>query len=154
MYAKVNGSELVQYPYSFKDLRNDNPNTSFPRSLSTEILTAFNAVEVQKADEPTYDKRTQTCQRAENPTLVDGTWTLGWVISDKTAAEITEYDEIAAGVARGKRDSLLAETDWWALSDTPSMTDAQSTYRQALRDITSHVNWPHLEDADWPTKPS
>jgi len=34
------------------------------------------------------------------------------------------------------------------------MTAEQTAYRQALRDITSHANWPHLEDADWPTKPS
>ncbi len=24
---------------------------------------------------------------------------------------------------------------------------------QALLDITSHSNWPNLEDADWPVKP-
>jgi hypothetical protein len=33
------------------------------------------------------------------------------------------------------------------------MSDAQAIYRQALRDITSHSNWPHLSDEDWPTKP-
>jgi hypothetical protein len=25
--------------------------------------------------------------------------------------------------------------------------------RQALRDITDHVSFPHLQDADWPAKP-
>jgi len=25
--------------------------------------------------------------------------------------------------------------------------------RQALRDITTHANWPNLSEADWPTKP-
>ena len=34
-----------------------------------------------------------------------------------------------------------------------TMTSAQTTYRQALRDITTHSNWPHLEEDDWPTKP-
>jgi len=28
-----------------------------------------------------------------------------------------------------------------------------TTYRQALRDLPTHENWPNLEDADWPTKP-
>jgi hypothetical protein len=28
-----------------------------------------------------------------------------------------------------------------------------TTYRQALRDLPSHTNWPNLADADWPTKP-
>jgi len=28
-----------------------------------------------------------------------------------------------------------------------------TTYRQALRDITDHSNWPNLQEADWPVKP-
>jgi hypothetical protein len=27
-------------------------------------------------------------------------------------------------------------------------------YRQALRDITDHVNFPYLADEDWPVKPA
>jgi hypothetical protein len=53
---------------------------------------------------------------------------------------------------RQKRDELLADTDWWASSDV-SMTEEQKDYRQALRDITGHVNWPNLDEADWPVKP-
>jgi len=54
---------------------------------------------------------------------------------------------------RQKRDELIAGTDYWTFTDTPDMTPAQIAYRQALRDITSHANWPYLEEADWPTKP-
>jgi hypothetical protein len=50
------------------------------------------------------------------------------------------------------RNDRLTETDWWANSDV-TMTEAQRTYRQALRDLTSHANWPNLNDSDWPTKP-
>jgi hypothetical protein len=53
---------------------------------------------------------------------------------------------------RGERNRLLAETDWWGASDN-TMTVAQTTYRQALRDITDHANWPDLAASDWPTKP-
>ena len=53
---------------------------------------------------------------------------------------------------RGERNRLLAETDWWGASDN-TMTAAQTTYRQALRDITDHANWPNLTASDWPTKP-
>jgi len=41
-----------------------------------------------------------------------------------------------------------------------TMSAAMTTYRQALRDITTHVNWPNLvypdmdgSGGDWPTKP-
>ncbi len=54
---------------------------------------------------------------------------------------------------RKTRNALLSETDWWAVSDR-TMTDDQTAYRQALRDITTHTNWPVLNDSDWPTKPS
>ena len=51
------------------------------------------------------------------------------------------------------RNELLLQTDVWALSDrTP--TQAQKDYRQALRDLPTHSNWPNLNDSDWPVKPS
>lgn len=51
---------------------------------------------------------------------------------------------------RDERDSLLAATDWWALSDR-TMTAEQTAYRQALRDITDQAGFPN--DITWPTKP-
>jgi len=51
---------------------------------------------------------------------------------------------------REERDRLIAETDWWASSDL-TMTAAQTTYRQALRDITDNAT--SLDDVTWPTKP-
>ena len=53
---------------------------------------------------------------------------------------------------RASRDMRLTATDWWAGSDH-TMTQAQIDYRQALRDITDHANWPDLAASDWPTKP-
>lgn len=67
------------------------------------------------------------------------------------AAYQAELDASLAKAMRQRRDNLLAETDWTALSDVTMPTE-MATYRQALRDITDHANWPNLEDADWPTK--
>ena len=53
---------------------------------------------------------------------------------------------------KNERDRLLTACDWWSSSDR-TMTAAQTTYRQALRDITDHSNWPNLLSTDWPTKP-
>ena len=79
-------------------------------------------------------------------------WVIGWTVSNRTAEEQTKYDNSQAEINRTKRDNLIATTDWWASSDL-TMSAEQTAYRQALRDITTHANWPHLEDADWPTKP-
>jgi hypothetical protein len=59
-------------------------------------------------------------------------------------------------VLRAERDRRIAETDWWAGSDH-TMTDAQTTYRQALRDITTQTptlnSNGELQGITWPTKP-
>ena len=55
---------------------------------------------------------------------------------------------------RRQRDILLAETDYMALSDV-TMSDAWTTYRQALRDITSQTPVDDaLSNITFPTKPT
>ena len=51
---------------------------------------------------------------------------------------------------RTERNQRLADTDYYGLSDL-TMTSAQTTYRQALRDITKSAT--SLDDVTWPTKP-
>jgi hypothetical protein len=29
-----------------------------------------------------------------------------------------------------------------------------ATFRQALRDLSTHSNWPDLQEDDWPTEPT
>ena len=67
-------------------------------------------------------------------------------------------DEMNAAVAvanwdraRKERNELLAETDFYALSDV-TMSDDMATYRQALRDLPESVE--NSEDVVWPEKPS
>jgi len=69
-------------------------------------------------------------------------------------ADLTHYnnEEIAlySEAFRIKRDRLLKETDWWAVSDR-TMTQAEIDYRQALRDVPAQGTFPvHIT---WPTKP-
>ena len=52
--------------------------------------------------------------------------------------------------ARGNRNLLLAETDWWAVSDR-TMTQAEIDYRQALRDVPAQEGFP--TNISWPVKP-
>ena len=81
-----------------------------------------------------------------------------------TAAEETARDNEETAVAnaaparalaelKSKRTRLLAETDFWGNSDM-SMTDAMTTYRQALRDLPAGKDTvDKCENATWPTKP-
>jgi hypothetical protein len=72
--------------------------------------------------------------------------------AEHEAAYQATLDAKAAEAVRAKRATLLAETDYLALTDN-TLDDITTAYRQALRDITDHANFPNLEDADWPTKP-
>tara|TARA_R100000951_G_scaffold111307_1_gene110164 strand:- start:1018 stop:1290 length:273 start_codon:yes stop_codon:yes gene_type:complete len=85
-----------------------------------------------------------------NNVLVDMT-------TEEIAARQAEETAWANGAAnrnlaslREERDRRLAETDYLALSDN-TITSAQTTYRQALRDITDNAT--SLDDVTWPTKP-
>lgn len=66
-------------------------------------------------------------------------------------------EEMIAADMRMYRSALLAETDWINGADVTLSDEKKAewvAYRQALRDITSHENWPDLRRSDWPTKPT
>lgn len=66
-------------------------------------------------------------------------------------------DDRLAAKHRATRNQLLADSDWTQFNDSPLNNDTKvlwATYRSSLRSLPEHENWPSLEDADWPTKPS
>ena len=66
-------------------------------------------------------------------------------------AEITRLKNLEPwNELREKRNQLLAETDYLALSDV-TMSDEMKTYRQALRDLPANTSDP--ANPTWPTKP-
>jgi hypothetical protein len=61
--------------------------------------------------------------------------------------------DMAMETLRAKRNKLLADTDYLALSDN-TMTEEDRTYRQALRDITEGlITKEQVETVVFPTKP-
>jgi len=62
------------------------------------------------------------------------------------------FDRAIAGL-RQQRNQLLAETDFYALSDV-TMSSDMTTYRQALRDLPAGKDTvDKVENVTWPTKP-
>lgn len=86
--------------------------------------------------------------------VYNGEYQQNMIVSDDNTISFDSNWETnrLAEVMRGFRDVLLQETDWWAVGDR-TMTQEERDYRQSLRDITSHANWPNLQETDWPTKP-
>lgn len=75
---------------------------------------------------------------------------VGDTVSDGASVEAADR-EIAYNTSqkRLERNTLLSETDWWAVSDR-TITQAQKDYRQALRDLPEQSGFPNV---DFPTKP-
>jgi hypothetical protein len=107
----------------------------------------------------------QTVQRNGAVQDANNNWVQAWQIVDmfsddaelgtkaeQEAAYQATLDAQVAESNRTTRNTKLSETDFYALSDV-TMSAEMTTYRQALRDITTHANWPNLNEADWPIKP-
>lgn len=141
-----------------------NPNMSLPRVWKAATLDALNLDPVLRSPAATvgayqYSARDGVEQDA------NGNWVEKYVARDmfaddaelgtkaeQEAAYQAGLDAATAEANRATRDAKLAETDFYALTDV-TLTAEMTTYRQALRDITAHANWPNLNDDDWPAKP-
>tara|TARA_R100001377_G_scaffold70602_1_gene46069 strand:+ start:605 stop:886 length:282 start_codon:yes stop_codon:yes gene_type:complete len=81
------------------------------------------------------------------------------LVSMYTESELANGGLAALTELRKQRDALLAETDWMSFGDSPAISDAWKTYRQALRDLPANntdVSWDAitLGNVTFPTKPS
>jgi hypothetical protein len=85
------------------------------------------------------------------------------VVRDMTAEEQAEFDarQVTPPTAfeqsmielRTKRNRLLAETDYYGVSDN-TMSSEMETYRTNLRNITNGLTTvEQVEAVTWPTKP-
>ena len=78
-----------------------------------------------------------TAEEESERDVVEALWEAG--IDDRAAKEV-----------RYERDALIAATDYYALTDV-TMNAEVTTYRQALRDISSQAGFPNT--ITWPTAP-
>ena len=144
-----------------------NPNMSLPRTWKAATLDALNLDAVLRSPAATTTAY-QNSVRDGVEQDSNGNWVEKYVARDMfadttedgvtttkaehEAAYQATLDAAVAASNRTKRDGLLSDTDYFALTDV-TMDAPMTTYRQALRDITDHSNWPNLADDDWPTKP-
>lgn len=147
MYLRII-NEVITYPYSIKQLKIDEYNTSFPNELTTQILEEWGVFEVKRTPKPTDYTKTIT---EATPQLIDGSYIQIWNEVNATQSEIDTKLEDRWEVIRILRSELLLECDWTQLADIPIETkELWQIYRQELRNITLQTN-PFL--IVWPVKP-
>lgn len=150
MFVKITNGQVNQFPYTVGDLRKDNPNVSFPRNVDDETMQRFGVYRVVEVAAPDYNPRTHRLV-TQQPTLVDGKWTVTRAVVAKDQSQIdAESNEKAADV-RSQRNRLIADCDWTQVVDSPVNKSAWATYRQALRDIPLQSGFPW--NVVWPIKP-
>ena len=147
------------------ELRRANANTSFPRVWDADVFAHLNIDPVLAAPQPSCTALQHVNSVAPVQDANDN-WVEGWEVvdafSDTTEDGVTttkaEHEaaftasELAkvAATARVARDSLLAATDFYALSDVV-MTSDMTTYRSDLRAVPAQENFPTT--VTWPTAP-
>ena len=148
---------VMTFPYAITQLYQDNPNTSFPRPITEEILGRHNVFFAEEAERPSVNASTQYLTRNDPTQDADGNWQITFSVQTRNASEQETYDASISIMQRKKRNDLLSESDWTQISDNALSAEVKAswaTYRTNLRNLPDHANWPHLEDTDWPTKPS
>ena len=152
MYLKVSGSTII-YPYSVQNLKNENPNTSFPTIISDSLLESFNIYQVEVRNSG-YDNDDSKDVTEITPTLSGSVYIQTYSVTDADTDTINKRKEIKWSEIRSTRNTLLTESDWTQFQDSPItgsvLTDWQ-TYRQSLRDVTNQSD-PY--NISWPSKPS
>ena len=147
------------------EVRRMHSNTSLPRVWDANVCSALGIDPVFITPKPEVTGYTQAVRDGVTQDA-NGNWVQAWSVVDmfsdytddegvtttkaeQEAAYQANLDAKVAASVRTTRDAKLAETDWMALTDV-TMAAEMATYRQALRDITDHANFPHLQDSDWP----
>ena len=167
VYAEVQGSTLIQYPYTLQSLMDENPYTNFGPDpdiaaifpeTNTAITMGYILQPVVFLPKPAYDPATQICTQNNQPTLESNIWTLGWTIAQMTPEQQAAWQNQQKAINKSQAQQLLSATDWTQIpgtsdpSNNPYLTNPTefNAYRASLRAIA--VNPPVT--ATWPIKPT
>lgn len=152
------------------EFRQAHPNTSFPAQLTPDIVEGFGFDPVFEGPQATVIPPYQYSQR-DGVIEIDGKWFTHFIAgpifhdyvdeqgvvhtaSEQYEAYCFRVDSEQGDVVRAKRNTLLAESDWTQLIDSPLIPEqktAWANYRQELRDVTTQAGFPW--EVTWPTEP-
>jgi hypothetical protein len=139
-YYNTNTESIV----SDRQVRKANPNTSFPSTFSSSVLTDFGLLVLDFDVKPTYNADTQKVIEAGTE-VRDGVAYQTYTVADKSAEKLASELEGKKANVRAQRDAELSATDWAILPDS-ALSDANKTiytnYRTALRDVPAQDGFP------------
>lgn len=141
MYVKI--TDTIAHQYSAEQLRRDNPQVSFPKTISDALLTQWGVHPVKITNVPPFDALTHFLKPTD-PYQVNGQWQAHYYPEQLSKAQ-------AEANIRVERDRLLASSDWTQMQDSPADKAVWAVYRQALRDVPQQEGFPF--SVSWPAEP-
>lgn len=122
---------------------------SLPNVWNEEIFELLNVIPVYEDHEPDTTS-SQYCRLNDTPTVKDNYHLFEYSIFEYDNNQLQTQNEGKWQEIRSQRNSLLQETDWTQLPDSPLSDDDRmfyQEYRQELRDITknsdpNNIVWP------------
>lgn len=157
-------------------IRSDHPNTSLPKVWTEATCDSLGIDPVLPSPQPTPSGDYKVVVRDGVEQDANSNWVYAWTERDmftEYTEEVTDENDVTttnvvtvqaqkdaydaantaklAAAERAKRDDLLKATDHYGLSDV-TMSEAMTTYRQALRDVPQQegfpetITWPELAD--------
>ena len=163
MYAKIINQVVEKYPYSIGNLRKDNPQTSFPKNPSDELLASWNVLPVADVAQPAHDPVTQTVDELQ-PVFANGRWERSWAVRAKTAQElagaqqalqdgiVTATQQRLDDFARTRNYDGILSACTYATSTVPKF-QAEGQYAVTARDATWAKLYEMLAEVEAGTRP-
>jgi hypothetical protein len=153
LFIKLENGRPVGHPITELTFRRLFTDTSFPKFFTAGAVEPLGYGLYDYSNQPELGRYEKAVEGVPGRSDT-GIWRQNWQTVAMNEAEKAEVDGQQSALVRNQRNHLLSESDWTQLSDTPVTATEWTTYRQALRDVTDHVSFPYLTDADWPTKPA
>jgi len=146
-YAKILDGEVVKFPYSIQEVKEDNPHVSFPVDIPEDMLESYGCFKVYIGTPPTDNILAYTILRADMPVFNGTRWEINYY-SERLPIEHASRN------VRAERDMRLSTTDWVVTKSIEAglpIPTQYLEYRQLLRDISSQKEFPWK--VEWPTIP-
>lgn len=154
-------------PYSVSQLKQDNPQTSFPKDMTDDVLASWGVFPVQSTQHPEYDP---TAQRVVElpPIEVEGQWMQQWEVLPLPAEEVAANQAAAAQAlqtaiinatqqrlddfARTRNYDGILSAATYATSTIPKFA-AEGQYAVQARDATWAALYQFMTDVQAGTQP-
>lgn len=162
MYVLAPNQIVDKFPYSIGDLRKDNPQVSFPKNPSVEMLASYNIFPVVSTG-PQYDSATEVAM-PDGCTYTGTRWETYWDIRSKTVEELAaDVAKLQAGVVaatQARLDAFASTRNYdgilsactYATSGIPQFA-AEGQYAVNARDNTWATLYTILAEVQAGTRP-